>query len=166
MPVIPPYPALLCCLLLDLTFSADCCGLDRQCHADMTGLLQCRYVTPNEGKPSTVWFYITPLDQHTCRVFSHSVGCDPLPIPISWLLALRPRWLDHLVLNQVRTAAPPQDGNQCVRGSFERGLCVKLKRHTPSAQYWSHSKRIWTCLLLAAVAVEMYLYVVDCGLQR
>lgn len=59
------------------------------------------YVTPNEGKPSTVWFYITPLDQHNCRVFSHSVGCDPIPKLISWLLSKRPRWLDHLVLNEV-----------------------------------------------------------------
>ena len=70
-------------------------------------LLHCRYVTPHEGKPSTVWFYITPLDQHNCRVFSHSVGCDPIPKAISWLLSKRPRWLDHLVLNEVRLLETP-----------------------------------------------------------
>ncbi len=76
--------------------------------SSMLSLLHCRYVTPNEGKPSTVWFYITPLDQHNCRVFSHSVGCDPIPKPISWLLSKRPRWLDHLVLNEVRLLETPQ----------------------------------------------------------
>lgn len=25
---------------------------------------------------------------------------DPLPKPVSWLLAKRARWLDHLLLNQ------------------------------------------------------------------
>lgn len=61
-------------------------------------------MTPNEPKPSTVYFYITPLDQHTCRVFSHALVCDPIPKPISWLLSKRPRWLDHLVLNEARHA--------------------------------------------------------------
>ncbi|DBA75020.1 TPA: hypothetical protein ACH3X1_010361 [Trebouxia sp. C0004] len=70
-------------------------------HVSFTPPSLIEYVTPNEGKPSTVWFYITPLDQHNCRVFSHSVGCDPIPKPISWLLSKRPRWLDHLVLNEV-----------------------------------------------------------------
>ena len=61
-------------------------------------------MTPNEPKPSTVYFYITPLDQHSCRVFSHALVCDPIPKPISWLLSKRPRWVDHLVLNEVRPA--------------------------------------------------------------
>lgn len=70
-------------------------------HVSFTPPSLIEYITPNEPKPSTVYFYITPLDQHSCRVFSHALVCDPLPKPVSWLLAKRPRWLDHLVLNQV-----------------------------------------------------------------
>lgn len=59
------------------------------------------YVTPKANNSNTLWFYCTPLDEHNCRVFSHSLVTDPLPRPVSWLLAKRPRWLDHLLLNQV-----------------------------------------------------------------
>lgn len=90
------------------------------CRCVISWCCLCRYVTPSEPKPSTVYFYITPLDQHTCRVFSHALVCDPLPKPVSWLLSKRPRWLDHLVLNQARHGALPV----CVLGF--RTHCIKL----------------------------------------
>ena len=84
----------------------------------------CRYITPNEPKPSTVYFYITPLDQHSCRVFSHAIVCDPIPKPVSWLLAKRPRWLDHLVLNEASHAyLQAASSSSCCMPTAHRHSC-------------------------------------------
>jgi phenylpropionate dioxygenase-like ring-hydroxylating dioxygenase large terminal subunit len=70
------------------------------------------YVTPappdsvgDGGHPfkTALWFYVTPLDSHTTRVFNHAVvGRAPqLPRWAAAALAARPRWVDHLLLNEV-----------------------------------------------------------------
>ncbi|KAI8475277.1 MAG: Rieske-domain-containing protein [Monoraphidium minutum] len=62
------------------------------------------YVTEGEGgKFTALWFHITPLDDNATLVINHGVSTRPLlvPAPLLKLLALRPAWLDHLVLSEV-----------------------------------------------------------------
>ena len=95
-----------------------------------------------------MYFYITPLDQHSCRVFSHALVCDPLPKPVSWLLAKRPRWLDHLVLNQARHSTC------CCRSS-----CHSL--YTPPVAADGHAMQYaqFFCSKLSRLLLEMPLRV-------
>ncbi|KAK9814221.1 hypothetical protein WJX72_002503 [[Myrmecia] bisecta] len=59
------------------------------------------YYTPKEKGFNSLWFYCVPLDEHSTRVITHSIIAQPLPGVVKKLLALRPRWIDHLVLNEV-----------------------------------------------------------------
>ena len=68
------------------------------------------YATPDDagGFRTTLWFYVTPVDTHTTLVFNHAVVTQPpagvppfLMSPLLSLLAARPRWMDHLLLNNV-----------------------------------------------------------------
>ncbi len=61
-----------------------------------------RYFTPKEdGKFTALWFYVIPLDEHSTRVINHAVIVQPLPGPVKALAAARPRWIDHLLLNEI-----------------------------------------------------------------
>ncbi len=65
-------------------------------------LLLCRYFTPKEdGKFTALWFYVVPLDEHSTRVINHAVIVQPLPGLVKRLAAARPRWIDHLLLNEI-----------------------------------------------------------------
>ena len=62
----------------------------------------CRYFTPKEdGKFTALWFYVVPLDEHSTRVINHAVIVQPLPKLVKMLAAARPRWIDHLLLNEI-----------------------------------------------------------------
>ena len=62
----------------------------------------CRYFTPKEdGKFTALWFYVVPLDEHSTRVINHAVIVQPLPKLVKALAAARPRWIDHLLLNEI-----------------------------------------------------------------
>ena len=62
----------------------------------------CRYFTPKEdGKFTALWFYVVPLDEHSTRVINHAVIVQPLPKLVKNLAAARPRWIDHLLLNEI-----------------------------------------------------------------
>ena len=62
----------------------------------------CRYFTPKEdGKFTALWFYVVPLDEHSTRVINHAVIVQPLPKLVKKLAAARPRWIDHLLLNEI-----------------------------------------------------------------
>ena len=61
-----------------------------------------RYFTPKEdGKFTALWFYVVPLDEHSTRVINHAVIVQPLPGLVKRLAAARPRWIDHLLLNEI-----------------------------------------------------------------
>ena len=65
-------------------------------------LLLGRYFTPKEdGKFTALWFYVVPLDEHSTRVINHAVIVQPLPGLVKRLAAARPRWIDHLLLNEI-----------------------------------------------------------------
>ncbi|KIY98519.1 pheophorbide a oxygenase [Monoraphidium neglectum] len=57
----------------------------------------------DDGTATFLWFYLTPLDDNSTRVITHSVTTKGLGLPplVQKLLAKRPAWLDHLVLNEV-----------------------------------------------------------------
>ncbi|EIE23217.1 Rieske-domain-containing protein [Coccomyxa subellipsoidea C-169] len=60
------------------------------------------YFTPKEdGKFTALWFYVIPLDEHSTRVINHAVVVQPLPKLVKVLAAARPRWIDHLLLNEI-----------------------------------------------------------------
>ncbi|CAL8465289.1 g4824 [Coccomyxa elongata] len=60
------------------------------------------YYTPKEGSNFTaLWFYVVPLDEHSTRVINHAVIVQPLPGIVKALAAARPRWIDHLLLNEI-----------------------------------------------------------------
>ncbi len=44
---------------------------------------------------------MVPLDEHSTRVINHAVIVQPLPAPVKALAAARPRWIDHLLLNEI-----------------------------------------------------------------
>ena len=44
---------------------------------------------------------MVPLDEHSTRVINHAVIVQPLPGLIKKLAAARPRWIDHLLLNEI-----------------------------------------------------------------
>ena len=61
-----------------------------------------RYFTPKEdGKFTALWFYVVPLDEHSTRVINHAIIVQPLPGLVKRLAAARPRWIDHLLLNEI-----------------------------------------------------------------
>ena len=61
-----------------------------------------RYFTPKEnGKFTALWFYVVPLDEHSTRVINHAVIVQPLPGLVKRAAAARPRWIDHLLLNEI-----------------------------------------------------------------
>ncbi|KAK9814616.1 hypothetical protein WJX72_008759 [[Myrmecia] bisecta] len=60
------------------------------------------FFTPSADGFKVLYFYLTPLDEHSTRVFTQSVTTQPLlPRHLLRVAALRPRWIDHLVLNEV-----------------------------------------------------------------
>ncbi len=83
----------------------------------------CRYFTPKEdGKFTALWFYVVPLDEHSTRVINHAVIVQPLPKLVKALAAARPRWIDHLLLNEIfdgdmaylaKVAAYPSTHHRC-----------------------------------------------------
>ena len=44
---------------------------------------------------------MVPLDDHWTRVINHAVIVQPLPGLVKKLAAARPRWIDHLLLNEI-----------------------------------------------------------------
>lgn len=65
-------------------------------------LVRDRYFTPKEdGNFTALWFYVVPLDEHSTRVINHAVIVQPLPGLVKKLAAARPRWIDHLLLNEI-----------------------------------------------------------------
>ena len=44
---------------------------------------------------------MVPLDEHSTRVINHAVIVQPLPALVKKLAAARPRWIDHLLLNEI-----------------------------------------------------------------
>lgn len=61
-----------------------------------------RYFTPKEdGKFTALWFYVVPLGEHSTRVINHAIIVQPLPRLVKGLAAARPRWIDHLLLNEI-----------------------------------------------------------------
>ena len=44
---------------------------------------------------------MVPLDEHSTRVINHAVIVQPLPGLVKKLAAARPRWIDHLLLNEI-----------------------------------------------------------------
>jgi hypothetical protein len=44
---------------------------------------------------------VVPLDEHSTRVFNHAVIVTKLPKLVKRLAAARPRWFDHLLLNEI-----------------------------------------------------------------
>ena len=74
------------------------CGLTR----DASACAARRYFTPKEaGAWTALWFYVVPLDEHSTRVINHAVIVQKLPKLVSRLAAARPRWIDHLLLNEI-----------------------------------------------------------------
>ena len=61
-----------------------------------------RYFTPKkDGAWTALWFYVVPLDEHSTRVVNHAVIVQKLPALVKKLAAARPRWIDHLLLNEI-----------------------------------------------------------------
>ncbi|KAK9835403.1 hypothetical protein WJX81_007403 [Elliptochloris bilobata] len=60
------------------------------------------YFTPKEnGAFTALWFHVVPLDEHTTRVFNHAVIVQPMHPALKALAAARPRWIDHMLLNEI-----------------------------------------------------------------
>ena len=71
-----------------------------------------RYFTPKkDGAWTALWFYVVPLDEHSTRVVNHAVIVQKLPAAVKKLAAARPRWIDHLLLNEIFDGA--QQGRVC-----------------------------------------------------
>ena len=61
-----------------------------------------RYFTPKkDGAWTALWFYVVPLGEHSTRVVNHAVIVQKLPAVVKKLAAARPRWIDHLLLNEI-----------------------------------------------------------------
>ncbi|KAK9840097.1 hypothetical protein WJX74_003218 [Apatococcus lobatus] len=59
------------------------------------------FYTPRPKGFTVLYNWIVPVDAHSCRLITHTVDTQPLPGFVKWLVALRPRWVDHLVLSAV-----------------------------------------------------------------
>ena len=71
-----------------------------------------RYFTPKkDGAWTALWFYVVPLDEHSTRVVNHAVIVQKLPALVKKLAAARPRWIDHLLLNEIFDGA--RQGRLC-----------------------------------------------------
>lgn len=84
------------------------------------------------GLKNVLFFYATPLDATHTRVINHAVITQPMPAAVSALLAARPRWVDHLLLNEVF------DGDM----AFLATTAANTKRGDPSGAAWAR-----TCFL-------------------
>lgn len=68
---------------------------------DQERVVICRFYTPRPKGFTVLYNWIVPVDAHSCRLITHTVDTQPLPGFVKWLVALRPRWFDHLVLSAV-----------------------------------------------------------------
>ena len=98
-------------LTFDLEWAPDARALVKQ-HVTCVPPAYIEYLTPSgvreDGAPeegaglkNVLFFYATPLTPTTTRVINHAVITAPMSRWVSALLAARPRWLDHLLLNEV-----------------------------------------------------------------
>ncbi len=88
----------------------------------------CRYFTPKEdGKFTALWFYVVPLDEHTTRVINHAVIVQPLPTLVKKLAAARPRWIDHLLLNEIFDGDMAYLAKVCLCGEYHSSLSSILR---------------------------------------
>ena len=71
-------------------------------------------------------FWVVPLDDLHSRIIHHAVSNVPVPRFLSWLAARRPRWLDHLLINEIF------DGDMC----YLRHASVLAKHRDPSGSSW------------------------------
>ena len=63
--------------------------------------VECRFYTPRPKGFTVLYNWIVPVNAKSCRLITHTVDTQPLPGFVKWLVALRPRWFDHLVLSAV-----------------------------------------------------------------
>ncbi len=97
-------------LTFDLEWAPDARALVKQ-HVTCVPPAYIEYLTPGPpgsagggaagGLKNVLFFYATPLTASTTRVINHAVITQPMPRWVSALLAARPRWVDHLLLNEV-----------------------------------------------------------------
>jgi pheophorbide a oxygenase len=76
---------------------------------------------------NVLFFYATPLDEGRTRVINHALITQPMPAWASRLLASRPRWVDHLLLNEVF------DGDM----AFLATTATNTKTADPSGASWA-----------------------------
>eukprot|EP00884_Botryococcus_braunii_P002002 jgi/Botrbrau1/11802/Bobra.0224s0008.2 len=85
------------------------------------------YFTQKDDGFTAHWFYVVPLDEYNTRVINHAVHTFPIPGPLQWLAGKRPRWLDHLVLNEIF------DGDMAYLTETE----ISAKKHDVMGRTWA-----------------------------